>query len=54
MVRLLIALARRVNVKALTRSQRGPKKPPAVKPVYNKKHKHFSTARLLSEAEDTC
>jgi IS4 transposase len=54
MVRLLIALARKVNVKALTRSQRGPKKAPAVKPVYNKKHKHYSTARLLSEAEDTC
>lgn len=54
MVRLLTALARNVNVKALTRSTRGPKKPPAVKPVYNKKHKHYSTARLLSEAEDTC
>jgi len=54
MVRLLTALARNANVKALTRSTRGPKKPPAVKPVYNKKHKHYSTARLLSEAEDTC
>ena len=54
MVRLVTALARHVNVKALTRSTRGPKKPPAVKPVYNKKHKHYSTARLLSEAKDTC
>ena len=54
MVRPLIALAGKVNVKALTRSQRGPKKPPAVKPGYNKKHKHYSTARLLSEADDTC
>jgi len=54
LARLLTALARNVNVKALTRSRRGPKKPPAVKPVYNKKHKHYSTARLISEAEDTC
>lgn len=54
MVRLLTALARNVNVKALTRSTRGPKKPPAVKPVYSKKHKHYSTARLLSEPKDTC
>jgi Transposase DDE domain len=54
LTQLLIALAGKVNVKALTRSQRGPKKTPVVKPVYNKKHKHYSTARLLSEAEDTC
>lgn len=54
MRKLLIALARQVNVKGLTRSQRGPKKPPAVKPIYNRKHKHYSTARLLKEAEDTC
>jgi len=52
--RLATALACNVNVKALTRSQRGPKKPPTVKPVYNNKHKHYSTIRLLSEAEDTC
>lgn len=54
LVRLLVALAAKVNVQALTRSQRGPKKSPAVKPVYNKQHKHYSTARLLNEADDTC
>jgi IS4 transposase len=47
MARLLPAVAQHVNTKALTRSQRGPKKPPKVKPVYDKKHKHYSTARLL-------
>jgi IS4 transposase len=52
--RLLVTLAGKVNVKALTRSKRGPKKPPKEKPVYNKKHKHYSTARLLNEAKDTC
>jgi len=54
MKRLLSVLAQNVNVAGLTRSKRGPKKPPAVKPVYDKKHKHRSTARLLEEAEDTC
>jgi IS4 transposase len=54
MARLRVALAGKVNVKALTRSKRGPKKPPKEKPVYNKKHKHYSTARLLNEAKDTC
>jgi IS4 transposase len=56
MARLLPAVAQHVNIKALTRSQRGPKKPPKVKPVYNKKHKHYSTARLLQELkeEDSC
>ena len=51
---LLIALAHKVNVVGLTRSKRGPKKPRAVKPVYDKKHKHRSTARLLEEAKNTC
>lgn len=54
LARLLVGVASKVNVKALTRSRRGPKKPPKEKPVYNKKHKHYSTARLLSDAEDTC
>ena len=54
LARLLTEIARKVNLKALTRSRRAPKKPPAVKPVYNKKHKHYSTARLLKDAEDTC
>jgi hypothetical protein len=52
--RLLIALAHKVNVAGLTRSKRGPKKPPTVKPVYDRKHKHRSTARLLEEGENTC
>jgi len=51
-VRTLIAAF--VRLGALTRNQRGPKKPPVVKPVYDKKHKHYSTARLLEEAEDSC
>lgn len=53
---LLRALAARVNLKGLTRSRRGPKKPPQDKPVYDPKHKHYSTARLLkgSDQEDSC
>jgi Transposase DDE domain len=56
LARLLRTIAGQVNLKALTRSQRGPKKPRQKKPVYNKKHKHYSTARLLrdSEEQDTC
>ncbi len=56
LARLLRTIAANVNLKALTRCQRGPKKPPEQKPVYNKKHKHYSTARLLrdSEEQDTC
>jgi hypothetical protein len=56
LARLLRTIAGHVNLKALTRSQRKPKKPPHKKPVYNKKHKHYSTARLLREAEEqnTC
>jgi hypothetical protein len=53
---LLRALAARVNLKGLTRSRRGPKKPPKEKPVYDPKHKHYSTARLLKDLEqdDSC
>jgi Transposase DDE domain len=56
LAQLLRTIAGHVNLKALTRNQRGPKKPPQKKPVYNKKHKHYSTARLLrdSEDQDTC
>jgi IS4 transposase len=54
LARLLAALAEHVNVAGLTRSKRGPKKPPAQKPIYDKKHKHRSTARLLEEAENSC
>lgn len=51
MATLLNATAQYVKVKALTRSQRGPKKPPQEKPVYDKKHKHYSTARLLKDLQ---
>lgn len=54
LAKLLTHLATQVCLGALTRSQRGPKKSRNPKPVYNKQHKHFSTARLLKEAEDTC
>ena len=52
---LLRSLAQYVNLKALTRSRRGPKVPPKQKRVYNPKHKHYSTARLLQglEPEDS-
>ena len=53
---LLCALAARIRIKGLTRSRRGPKKPPKHKPVYDPKHKHYSTARLLKDLqqEDSC
>jgi IS4 transposase len=54
LAKLLTALAARVSLGGLTRSRRGPKKPRNPKPAYNKRHKHFSTARLLKEAKDTC
>ena len=56
LARLLRTIAAHVNLKALTRSQRKPKKTPQKKPVYNNKHKHYSTARLLQDLEeqDTC
>jgi hypothetical protein len=56
MSRLLHAVAKHVNLKGLSRSRRGPKKPPPEKPVYDKNHKHYSTARLLNdlEQEDGC
>ncbi len=60
LARLLRALAAQVNLKALTRSPRGPKIPPPQKPRYDPKHKHYSTARLLNglkqddEQEDSC
>ena len=54
--KLLRALAANVNLKALTRSRRGPKKPPQQKPAYDKKHTHYSTARLLKglQQDDSC
>jgi hypothetical protein len=56
LAQLLGTLAAYVNLKALTRSKRGPKKPPQQKPVYDQKHKHYSTARLLKglQQEDSC
>lgn len=56
MAKLLAAIAQHVNLKGLTRSQRGPKKPPREKPVHDRKHKHYSTARLLQDLqqEDSC
>jgi hypothetical protein len=54
--RFLLALAQNVNLKALTKSKRGPKKTPKDKPVYSKKHKHYSTYRLTKglQPEDPC
>jgi hypothetical protein len=56
LVRFLRSLAVHVNLKALTRSPRGQKKPPQQKPIYDKKHKHYSTARVLKglQQEDSC
>jgi hypothetical protein len=56
MAKLLCAIAQHVRLKGLTRSQRGPKKPPQEKPVYDKKHKHYSTARLQQklQQENSC
>ena len=50
----LLSAAAHVCLEALTRNQRGPKKPRNPKPVYHKQHKHYSTARLLKEQSDTC
>ena len=54
MVSLLTEIARQVNMAELLRNQRGPKKLPDKKPVYSRKHKHFSTYRLINKAEDPC
>jgi hypothetical protein len=56
MARLLRGVAQHVKLKALTRSKRGAKIPPKEKPVYDKKHKHYSTARLEQELQqmDSC
>jgi hypothetical protein len=53
---LLTSVAQHVNLKLLTRSKRGPKKPSKIKPVYDRKHKHYSTYRVLNDLqhEDSC
>jgi IS4 transposase len=53
---LLTSVAQHVNLKLLARNKRGPKKPPKIKPVYDKKHKHYSTYRILKDLqkEDSC
>ena len=53
LVRLLTAIASQVNVAGLTRTTRGPKKPRAQTRIYDNKHRHRSTARLLEEAENS-
>ena len=56
MAPLLRAIAAKIRLKGLTRTARGPKKPPKQKPVYDPRHKHYSTARLLNnlDQKDTC
>lgn len=54
LVRLLTAIASQVNMVGLRRTTRGPKKKPDQKPIYDEKHKHRSTARLLDEAKNSC
>jgi hypothetical protein len=56
MAKLLGVIAQHVKLQGLTRSQRGPKKPPREKPVYDKRHKHYSTSRLLQDLqqENSC
>jgi IS4 transposase len=49
MAKLLGLVAQNVKLAGLTRSQRGPKKPPREKPVYDKKHKHCSTSRVRKD-----
>ena len=46
MATTLLDLAQRVNLRALRKSPRGPKKPPP-KPAGNAKQGHVSTAKLL-------
>lgn len=54
LAKLLTEIARHVNLAALKKNARGPKKPPAQKPIFNRKHQHFSTYRILKEAKKQC
>jgi hypothetical protein len=49
--RLLTSVAQHINLKLLTRHKRGPKKPPKIKPSYDRKHKHYSTYRVLNDLQ---
>jgi IS4 transposase len=53
LARFLKALAGLVNLRALQRHQRGPKKPQP-KRFHDKRHSHYSTYRLLKEDEEEC
>lgn len=53
LVRVLTAIAGQVNLRALQRHQRGPKKP-AAKRIYDRRHSHYSTDRLLKDDENSC
>lgn len=53
LARVLEVIALQVKLRALQRHQRGPKKP-AAKRIYDRKHSHYSTFRLLKKDEDSC
>jgi hypothetical protein len=53
LARVLRALASQVNLRGLQRHRRGSKKP-APKRIHDRRHSHYSTARLLKEDEDSC
>jgi IS4 transposase len=53
LARLLTTVAGLVNVRALQRHRRGPKKPRPQR-SHDKRHSHYSTYRLLKEDEDSC
>ena len=52
--RLVTTIAANVPCESLSSHKRGPKKQPDQKPIRSKKHKHYSTARLLNEAKESC
>ncbi len=49
---VLLDLAARVNLKTFLKQPRGPKKKKAP-PVYDPRHPHVSTARLLAKAQQS-
>jgi IS4 transposase len=48
MARLLVDMARKVNLAKLKKHPRGPKKPPPI-PQYDKRSPHFATSRVLAK-----